>query len=224
MTFFEGGMAIFIHSMYIPIQYRNEDLEEVAEFLRNNAFAILVSQVEGRPWATHLPLELEAGPSGQQVLTGHLAKANPQWRHFKENEPVMAIFNGPHAYVSSSWYKEEEVPTWNYIAVHIYGKLQLLSEAEVMASLHRLVDKYEKHSKDPISLHNLSPKTLRQVKGVVGFQISVDEVHAAYKLSQGREHDHARIITELRERNAMGDREIADKIDPEASGNPGSSE
>ncbi len=198
--------------MYIPLQYRNEDLEEVAEFLRNNAFAILVSQVDGKPWATHIPLELETDNSGKQVLTGHIAKANPQWRHFVTNEPVLAIFNGPHAYISSSWYQEEEVPTWNYIAVHVYGNLRILSEEEVMASLHRLVDKYEKHSEHPISLHKLSPKTLRQVKGVVGFQIAVDQIQAAYKLSQGRENDHARIIEELRERNAQGDGEIAAKL------------
>ena len=210
--------------MYIPLQYRNEDPAEVADFLRNNAFAILVSQVDDRPWATHLPLELETNSSGQQLLTGHIAKANPQWRHFVENEPVLAIFNGPHAYVSSSWYKEEEVPTWNYIAVHVYGKLQILSEEEVMASLHRLVDKYEKHSEEPVSLHNLSPRTLRQVKGVVGFQISVEEVHAAYKLSQGREQDHTRIIGELRERGAVGDHEIADRMGPNTPKKKGNSE
>lgn len=223
MIFIEDGLAIFTHSMYIPLHYRNEDPEEVADFLRNNAFAILVSQVDDRPWATHLPLELETNSSGQQVLTGHMAKANPQWRHFMENEPVLAIFNGPHAYVSSSWYKEEEVPTWNYIAVHVYGKLQILSEEEVMASLHRLVDKYEKHAKEPVSLHKLSPGTLRQVKGVVGFQISVDEVHAAYKLSQGREQDHARIIEELRERNNLGDHGIADKMAPKTPSKKGNS-
>ncbi|MBT8209900.1 MAG: FMN-binding negative transcriptional regulator [Eudoraea sp.] len=201
--------------MYIPLHYRNEDLEEVAGFLRSNAFAILVSQVDGRPWATHLPLELETDVSGKQVLTGHMAKANPQWRHFNENETVLAIFNGPHAYISSSWYQEEEVPTWNYIAVHIYGKLRILTEEEVMASLHRLVDKYEKGSKHPISLDKLSPKTLRQVKGVVGFQIVVDQIQAAYKLSQGREKDHARIFEELQERNALGDKEIAAKLNRE---------
>ncbi len=210
--------------MYIPLHYRNEDLEEVAEFLRNNAFAILVSQVDEKPWATHLPLELETTSSGQQVLTGHIAKANPQWRHFSKNEAVLAIFNGPHAYVSSSWYREEEVPTWNYIAVHVYGTLRLLSEEQVMASLHRLVDKYEKNSQNPVSLHKLSPKTLRQVKGVVGFQIAIEQVHAAYKLSQGREQDHMRIIKELKDRNTAGDREIANTMQKKYSGEGGQSE
>lgn len=195
--------------MYIPLQYQNKNLDEVKDFLKNNAFAILVSQVESRPWATHLPLELEIGPDGKEVLTGHIARRNPQWKHFKENELVLAVFNGPHAYISSSWYQDEEVPTWNYVAVHIYGTLRILEEKEVMASLHRLVDKYEAKSEYPISLHNMSEETLRQVRGVVGFQIDIEEIHAAFKLSQGREQDHARIMKELKQRGYQGDSEIA---------------
>ena len=195
--------------MYIPLQYQNKNLAEVKDFLKNNAFATLVSQVENRPWATHLPLELETTSTGKEVLTGHIAKRNPQWKHFKEQEQVLAIFNGPHAYISSSWYHDEEVPTWNYVAVHIYGSLSILPEEEVMASLHRLVDKYEAQSENPISLTRMSDNTLRQVKGVVGFQIDIEEVHAAFKLSQGREADHARIVKELHKRDQIGDTEIA---------------
>ena len=194
--------------MYIPLQYQNTNLDEVKEFLRKNAFAILTSQVDNRPWATHLPLELESSSEGKDVLTGHMARRNPQWKNFKEEEQVLAIFNGPHAYISSSWYHDEEVPTWNYVAVHIYGKLRMLSEEEVMASLHRLVDKYEAQSEYPISLKDMSQETLRQVRGVVGFQIAIEEVHAAYKLSQGREQDHARIMKELQQRDQAGDAEI----------------
>ena len=194
--------------MYIPLNYQNKNLEEVRDFLRDNAFAILVSQVDDKPWATHLPLELETGPDGKDVLTGHIARRNPQWKHFEENGTVLAIFNGPHAYISSSWYHDEEVPTWNYVAVHIYGSLRILTEEEVMASLHRLVDKYEVQSEYPISLTEMSDETLRQVRGVVGFQIDIKEVHAAYKLSQGREQDHAQIIKELDKRDQIGDGEI----------------
>lgn len=113
---------------------------------------------------------------------------------------MLCIFNGPHAYVSSSWYKEEEVPTWDYIAVHVYGSLKILSKEETMQSLHRLVDRYESQSKNPLSLHDVSPRTLRQVKGVVGFSITVEEIQAAYKLSQTRQDDHAAIIRNLEER------------------------
>ncbi|MBU2976415.1 FMN-binding negative transcriptional regulator [Zobellia sp. B3R18] len=183
--------------MFVPDQHRNENVSEIKEFLRANSFGILVSQYQNKPWATHIPLELETTEDGKEVLTAHIAKANPQWREFDQNEEVLCIFNGPHSYISSSWYKEEEVPTWNYIAVHVYGKLKILSEEEVMASMHRLVDKYEANSKNPISLKNMAPHTLKQVKGVVGFQIEITDIQAQYKLSRTREQDHPKIIAEL---------------------------
>lgn len=198
--------------MYIPHQYKNENIAEVKEFLLKNSFGILVSQVEGNPWATHIPLELETTDDGEEVLVSHISKANPQWKHFGENDKVLCIFNGPHSYISSSWYKEEEVPTWNYIAVHVYGKIKILTEEEVLASMHRLVDKYEQNSENPISLDNLSQKTLRQVKGVVGFQISIDSIQAAYKLSQGRKDDHPNIISELGKSHNPLSKDIADRM------------
>ncbi len=188
--------------MYIPQHYKNENLAEIKEFLVNNSFGILINTVDNKPWATHIPLELDKTNDGKDILVGHIAKANPQWKHFSENQEVLCIFNGPHSYISSSWYKEEEVPTWNYIAVHVYGTLKVLSEEETLASMHKLVDKYEQGSKHPISLKNMSPKTLRQVKGVVGFQIEISNIQATYKLSQTRTEDHANIISALEERDA----------------------
>ncbi len=200
--------------MYIPPKYRNENLSEVLGFLKENSFAILVSQVEGKPWATHIPLELETDKQGKSYLVGHIAKANPQWKYFDTKNPVLAIFNGPHAYISSSWYRDEEVPTWNYVAVHIYGQLEVLEENAVLESLHKLVDKHEQQSKNPISLHHMSKNTMRQIKGIVGFRISIDEVQAAYKLSQGREEDHLRISKELKERGGTHDLDIAKRFSP----------
>lgn len=135
--------------MYTPPHYSNNDIEEIKAFLKQNSFGILINIVDNKPWGTHIPLELETDGQGNDILVGHIAKANPQWKHFKDESEVLCIFNGPHAYVSSSWYKEEEVPTWNYIAVHVYGKLSILTEEETMAAMHRLVDKYEKDSKKP---------------------------------------------------------------------------
>ncbi len=194
--------------MYIPSHYKNEDLSEVKDFISSNAFAILVSQVEGRPWATHTPLELSKDPDDNDILIGHIARANPQWRSFEAQEEVLCIFNGPHSYVSSSWYHEEEVPTWNYVAVHIYGTLEIMTEAEVLEWLHRLVASYEENEKDPVALEHMSPATLRQVKGVVGFRIAIKEIQAAYKLSQGREEDHPRITKELAAKKTAGSKEI----------------
>lgn len=189
--------------MYIPQQYNNENLSEVRNFLTENSFGILVSQVDGKPWATHIPLELDTDEQGNDILVSHIAKANPQWEQFSETAEVLCIFNGPHSYVSSSWYADEEVPTWNYIAVHVYGTLKIIDEPAVLASMHKLVDKYEQHSQCPISLNKLSPKTMRQVKGVVGFEIKITEIQAAKKLSQGREQDHPRIIKELEKKDSQ---------------------
>jgi len=186
--------------MYIPAHYKNENLDEVRQFLRDNAFGILVNQLEGKPWATHLPLELHTGTDGKEWLVGHVAKANPQWKAFSEEQEVLCIFNGPHAYISSSWYKEEEVPTWNYIAVHVYGRIKMLSEQELLLSLEQLIDKYERDSDRPIAMSELSVETMRQVRGVVGFKVSIDDIQAAYKLSQTRKEDHPEISRELERR------------------------
>ncbi|WP_209403298.1 FMN-binding negative transcriptional regulator [Pseudozobellia sp. WGM2] len=198
--------------MYVPDYQRNVNFEEIKQFLKEHSFGILVTYSKGRSHATHIPLELEQNEQGQNVLTGHIAKANPQWKQFSSEEEVLCIFNGANAYISSSWYKEEEVPTWNYIAVHVYGKLSVLSEEEVMASLHRLVDTYEKSSKKPVSLKNMSERILKQVKGVVGFQIEITDIQARYKLSQNREQDHAKIISELEELDDEGSRAIAKEM------------
>ena len=199
--------------MYIPPKYRNSNLDEVRQFLEDNAFGILISKGNPYPLATHIPLELDTDEQGNDILVGHLAKANPHWKSFESQPDVLAIFNGPHSYISSSWYKDEEVPTWNYIAVHIKGKLQILTEDELLSILHKLVDKYEKDSDNPIRLDDLSAKTMRQVNGIVGFKIAIDEIHAAYKLSQGRETDHPKIIEELRKRSSGMSNEVADAME-----------
>jgi transcriptional regulator len=195
--------------MYIPHHYKNEDLSEVKDFIKSHPFAILINQLDGVPWATHTPLELSTDEKGDDILIGHIARANPQWKAFDGNPKVLCIFNGPHSYVSSSWYKDEEVPTWNYIAVHVYGSLSVMSEEDVLSWLHSLVDHYEEGEKDPVSLSRMSASTLRQVKGVVGFRIRISEIQAAFKLSQGREEDHSRIIEELRSKDNSGSRQIA---------------
>ena len=195
--------------MYTPNSYQKNEIDELKEFICQNSFGILVNQVDRKPWATHIPLELDIDSDGNDILAGHIAKANPQWKHFTEDTQVLCIFNGPHSYVSSSWYKEEEVPTWNYIAVHVYGTLKFQNEEALLASLHKLVDKYEQNSKEPLSLHNLSDKTMKQIKGIVGFEIKMEDIQATYKLSQGREHDHPKIISELEEKDNSGSKAIA---------------
>ena len=203
--------------MYTPEYYKNTNVADIKAFIANNSFGILINQVDNKPWATHIPLELDVDEEGKDILVGHIAKANPQGAYLKDNTTVLCIFNGPHSYISSSWYKEEEVPTWNYIAVHVYGKIRINSEDEVMDSMHKLVDKYEQNSKCPISLNDMSKNTLRQVKGVIGFKIYIDDIQATHKLSQTRPEDHGKIISELEDTKNANACEIAKAMKKEGN-------
>ncbi|EDO25589.1 predicted protein, partial [Nematostella vectensis] len=173
--------------MFIPDNYKNENIEEVMHFLNENSFGILISQADGKIAGTHIPMQLDTDENGESVLVGHIAKANPQSKYLKSEEEILAIFNGPHSYISSSWYQKEDAPTWNYIAVHVYGKVKIIEGDELLESLKKLVDKYEKNSENPMSVEKMSSTTLKQVNGIVGFSIKINEIQAAYKLSQNRE-------------------------------------
>lgn len=184
--------------MYTPQHYKNENSDEVREFLKANSFGLLINQTNGRLWGTHIPMELETDENGNNILYSHISKANPQWESFSSDEEVLAVFQGPHSYISSSWYEKEEVPTWNYIAVHVYGKIEIIEGDELMDSLKKLVDKYEQSSEHPVAIENLSEKTMRQVHGIVGLKIRITDIQATYKLSQTRnDHDFSTIVGQL---------------------------
>lgn len=183
--------------MFVPEHYKNSDLTEIYSFLTDNSFGILINTINGKPWGTHIPLELRKNKTGNDILTGHIAKANLQSKHLENGDEVLCIFNGPHSYISSSWYTKEEVPTWNYVAVHVYGTVRLQNKEELLDALHQLVDKYEKASEHPVSINDFSKKTMRQVTGIIGFEIAINDIQAVHKLSQGRSHDHPKIIEEL---------------------------
>lgn len=197
--------------MYIPEYYKNENITEVKEFLKQNSFGILINTVNGKPWGTHIPLELGENSNGKEVLVGHIAKANPQSKQLVDGDEVLCIFNGPHSYISSSWYQQEEVPTWNYIAVHAYGTLKIQNADELLSSLHTLVDKYEQASEHPVSLHKMSPKTMQQVNGIVGFEILITNLQAVKKVSQNRQQDHPSIIDAL-EKRGPAEKAIANEM------------
>lgn len=184
--------------MYIPPLYHFENSDEITAFLQRNSFGILVNQTDGALWATHIPLELDTKDDGTSILFGHISKENPQWKGFSSDASVLAIFTGPHSYISSSWYEKENVPTWNYIAVHIYGKVKIIEGAAVIDSLRKLTDKYEKSSENPVRVDALSEKTMRQVHGIIAFEIEIERIEAVRKMSQNRnEKDFQNIISAL---------------------------
>ena len=187
--------------MYIPELYKNENQEDIQNFIHQNGFAILVNQTNGKFWATHIPLLLEE-INGKQILTGHVSKENPQAESFSTNDEVLVIFHGAHSYISSSWYDHENVPTWNYLAVHVYGKVKLHSLEQSIEALKKLVDKYEANSKNPIRVEELSKKTMLQARGIVSFEIEITAIEAKKKLSQNRDDkNYKNIITELEKTN-----------------------
>lgn len=196
--------------MYIPKQFKVNDFEEVREFIQQYAFGTLVTTKKGRPIATHLPLQFVKEQEDYYV-TGHMAYGNPQWRTFENMEEVLAMFQGPHAYISSSWYEQENVPTWNYQSVHVYGTARILTSSELEEDLAELLKKYEKHRENPVLWDTLSPGLVeKELKGIVGFKIRVNEIQAANKLSQNRnEADYRNIVQKLQEEEAGNAREMA---------------
>lgn len=182
--------------MYTPKLNRKENTEELHAFIRMNGFGILVSTVAGKPWASHIPLLLSA--DGKK-LSGHIARGNKQWKEWNTETEILAIFSGPHTYISSSWYDHENVPTWNYIAVHVYGQLKILSDQELLHSLKELTDKYEKQSERPVSVEKMNPDFVKkEMLGIVGFEIEITKIEATYKLSQNRDaKNHDAIVSQL---------------------------
>lgn len=199
--------------MYIPDHFKNENREEILEFIHKNAFAVLVNQVDGKLWATHIPLFLCVNGNGKEVLQGHVAKNNPQSATLVNGQEVLAVFSGPHAYISSSWYDHENVPTWNYIAVHVYGTVKVLDLEQSMEALTKLVDKYEVNSEKPVKVSELSPETMAQVNGIVVFEIEISKIEGVNKMSQNRsDKNYQNIIQNLENQNDVGSKEVAQKM------------
>ena len=199
--------------MYTPEIYKNENQEEIKKFLQENSFGILINQTNGKLWATHIPLELDTNENGATILSGHISKENPQWNGLIANNQVLVVFSGPHSYISSSWYDHENVPTWNYIAVHVYGKIKIIEGEAVIESLKKLVDKYEQKSENPVRIEDLSQKIMLQSRGIVAFEIEITEIQATRKMSQNRdEKNYQNIISELEKANTNQSVAVANEM------------
>lgn len=197
--------------MFIPRHFKITDIEEIKEFVQNNSFGTIVTTQAKRPIATHLPFQLRK-QGDDYYITGHFAYANPQWKTLgEENEQILVIFQGPHAYISSSWYNHENVSTWNYQSVHVYGTASLMNEEELEEDLTLLMYKYEQYRENPVLWEKLSPQTKKQMKGIVGFKIKINEVQAAYKLSQNRnEEDYESIVHHLEKEEDLNAKQLAE--------------
>jgi transcriptional regulator len=174
--------------LYIPTVFNQPDLPTLHQFIEQHSFAVLCSPgPDGSPFASHLPLLLDrqAGPLG--TLVGHMARANPQWRH-ADGKPVLAVFSGPHVYVSPSWYEADEVvPTWNYVAVHATGVLHTIHDRDALLKIvGDTVSRYEAARSEPWVLGEPDDYIDRMLRGIVGFRIEMTSLEGKWKLSQNQ--------------------------------------
>ena len=194
--------------MYLPKHFDRSDPAWCHALIRAESFATLVTvDGVGAPFATHLPFLLDEERGHLGTLLGHMARPNPQWRHFssppghgpevagprpagaKQGRPALAIFQGPHAYVSPSWYEvHPAVPTWNYVAVHAYGTPAVIEDpVRVTALLGRLTRTHEDGRPNPWRLEALTDDYMSaMIRGIVAFEMPIDRLEGKAKLSQNR--------------------------------------
>lgn len=171
--------------MYLPEAFNAKDSAALDRLAAHNAFGTLVSQIGGTPFVSHLPV-LYRRAEGQVTLTGHWARANPQWREI-EAQRVLFILHGPHAYISPRWYLEPEknVPTWNYAVAHVYGRVRVIHDvAEIERIVTALSAQYEAGAEKPWRFEDAGEAGRTRLKAIVGFELTADEVQVKLKLNQ----------------------------------------
>jgi transcriptional regulator len=177
--------------MYIPHAFRVDASDALHDFMRQYSFATLVTG-GAEPFATHLPLMLDASRGPHGTLIGHFARPNPHWQLDHAKNSSLAIFHGPHAYISPSWYPSAApaVPTWNYAAVHATGRLTVIEDAAYVANLlEQMVRVYEAHQPRPWVNPLSAEVNEKLVASVVAFEMPVDRLEGKFKLSQNRQRE-----------------------------------
>ncbi len=181
--------------MYIPNHFKVADNDKLIAFIKQYNFGVIINTANQKPIATHLPFLIEER-NGEWFLISHLALANEQWKHFNENE-VLVIFTEPHAYISPKFYeKKQNVPTWNFVAIHCYGVPKLIEGVEELFQLmEKTIVTFEA---DYLQQFNSLDEKYKMglIKGIKGFEIKVADMQAQYKLSQNKtEKERDNIIT-----------------------------
>lgn len=177
-------------AMYLPKHFETSEAEKIWEIIEAYPFATVMSfDEENQPFFSHVPLLLKKSKAGFS-LVGHVAKRNPQWMHFKNNPKSKILIHGPHTYITPQWYLSgRDVPTWNYVAIHIDGSAKLIEDYDgLIGLLKALTEKFESGSSNPWEFELpddlLTPETL--CSAIVGFEITLEKIDAKFKLSQNR--------------------------------------
>jgi transcriptional regulator len=199
--------------MYTPQQYSITDQSVIDEFIRTNDFATLITcEADGVPFATHIPLTLKT-EGEQRILIGHVARGNHHWKLLQEKRPTLAIFHGPHSYISARWYDHENVPTWNYQVVHAYCTPEIFTHRD---ALHEAVDTLTKDYEHGTgyTVDGLSERLVdTELRGIVGFRLTVERFEAKFKLSQNHgAESHANVIKQLEASDSAASRAVAEAM------------
>ncbi|WP_185288552.1 FMN-binding negative transcriptional regulator [Chryseobacterium lactis] len=199
--------------MFVPKLYRSEDLNLMKTIISENSFALLISSVD-KIRATHSMFILNENDPENVYLETHISKVNPQAKTLKNGDEVLCDFLGAHAYISSSWYDHINVSTWNYEAVQIYGKVELMNHDELYTHLETLTAKYEKFQQCPMMVKDMGKEFVeKEMKGAFGIKITPSEIFIKQKLSQNRkEHDFYNIVSHLEESTDDNAKKVAEKM------------
>jgi len=191
--------------MYTPKQFKEDDLDSLLNLMDKYPFATLITAPDTVPFVSHLPLMVERGVTIK--LVGHLAKANEQWRHFESCSQTLVVFHGPQAYISPSFYHSPGVPTWNYAAIHVYGKPKLILESDQLkACVEAFTLKHEQSQAVPWQPNY----SLGLLDNIVGFEMEIERIEGKYKLSQNRtEADRSNLIQILSASDSESARGVA---------------
>ncbi len=198
--------------MYVNKFNRETDLQKIVAFIQENSFGTLITAPDGLPQASHLPFCLEKSAEDTYYVTAHMSRANSQWRQLKLDKEVLVVFGGPAAYISPRWYDHINVPTMNYIAVHVYGTPQLIhDEEEIYQMLKKQIAQYEGEHVQEYNITTLPPAFYKnETKALVAIKIPLSRIEANFKLSQNRdEKNYRNIIEELEKLPDAGSNKIA---------------
>ena len=203
--------------LYTPPAFQQADLAQIRADIGAIGFATLITMGAQEPIISHMPLVLRDDGSEFGMLIGHLARGNPQWQLSDLTKPAVAVFMGPHAYVSPSWYPSKQadpkvVPTWNYAVVHVRGMLEVFEDSdELLSELTSLTEKHEQRVRSHWQVSDAPRDFLvRQTKGIVGIRMKIQAFEGKSKLSQNRAAgDQANVKAMLEASGAASDRDVA---------------
>jgi transcriptional regulator len=198
--------------MYIPSFNRVEAPEKIRAFIHTYGFATLITYADGEPCGSHLPVLLDEQVGRHGRLRSHMARTNPQWQHLEAGQEVLCIFQGPHSYISPSWYvMQHTVPTWNYASIHVYGRPTIVDQAALKQIVLDTTLKYESGMSVPWTIPLSESEIDAMCKAIVGFSIEITRVEAKFKIGQNRSsEDRESMLRALQASSDAGSRGLAE--------------